>query len=756
VVALIAFLPFARGALAGQTFYFRDFATIFLPLHVFALAGLGVGEVRYWNPYVHEGVPIAYPPISYPLELIAVLAPREHTVSLLLALHVPLSAVAFLILARGLGLARGAAAGGALVYALGGFALSSLNLYVYLEAMAWAPLVLASLLRAAQGSRRAFVAGALTTGMLVSSLGAEIVTQTLLIAAALAWQRGGGRRLLRLAASAALGAGLAAPTALVMSEVTAGTARSAGFHPAVVLAQSVHPFTLLQVVIGGLYGDLSDLTNRWWGQNFFPRGFPYILSLYLGGTVLALAWVGVRRGRSFAGRLAVLAVLAVVVCLGRWAGFQPLVEALPFRPVRYPVKAFFTVHIAIALLAALGLDALERTEERGVWRDLLAACLGLGALLVLGPRIFAALPDAAHRFQAAFFPPAMPWAFRLDRFRYVVDDAMRGGLVALAAAGVVLVRLAHRVRARVACQGLVALVAADLLRTGAGLNPTVTSSFFRPSEEMAREAAVLRSRGRTFTCDVHRSPAYWQARAERGTNHEVWTFAVLIETLTPNLNMADRVRTAFTEDLMSLIPVSAAPPPDASCSDFAAIAERLRSGGVSDVISLDRIADPRLRLRTVIAPARIAPLRVWIYELADPLPLRFVATTVRSLGPALVEDDRGTAIVEGLTRETSGATGRILEISERNGGVEMTVEADRPTVVVQRENWRKGWSANVNGAAAPVLRSNGRYRAVEVPAGRSRVTLRYDAPGLRAGLAISALSTLALAAIAFARPRPSV
>jgi hypothetical protein len=729
LLAVVTFSPFVRGALTGQTFYFRDFSTSYLPLRLFALEGLRHGELRYWNPYAHEGVPMPYPPLSYPLELPGVLSPTAQTFSLMLALHVPLAAIAFLVLARGLGLARPAAVGGAIVYALGGFSLSSLNLYFYLEAMAWAPLVLLSLWRASQGSRSAMVAGAATTAMTIATLGAEIAIQTLLIAAVLCLGR--GRSPLRFGISAALGVGLAAPTVLVMRGIVAASARQAGFHPAVVLAQSVHPFTLLQVVIGGLYGDLTDLTNRWWGQNFFPRGFPYILSLYLGATALALAWVGARRGGGFARRLSLLALAALVICLGRWAGLEPLVELLPARPFRYPTKAFFTVHLAAALLAVLGLDALVR-GERAAWRQLAAAAFVLGAIVVVGPRAFAALTGPAQRFQSAFFPPGTAWPQRLESFRFMVDDATRGGLIALVAGGVVLLHLAGRIRPAIACHALVGLLAADLLRTGAGLNPMVTASFFRLSEEMTREADVLRARGRTFTCDIQGSPAYWQARAARATNHEVWTFAVLMETLTPNLNTPQRVRTAFSEDLTSLVPAEAAPPIDTRCSDFGAIAERLREGAVSDVISLDPLTDPRLRRRRFVTPVRIAPLAVGIYELSDPLPLRSVAGSARS----------------------GGGQGRVLEVSESSDRVDLVVEADGPATLLMRETWMKGWSARVNGAPAPVSRAEGRYRSVEIPAGRSRVELRYDPPGLRAGLVISLLSVGALMAIGLRRPQP--
>jgi hypothetical protein len=140
-VALVAFLPFARGVLTGASLYFRDLSLHFFPLRRFALEGLRAGELRFWNPYVHEGVPLTLPPLGYPLDLLALAWPHEPLLSLLLALHVPLGAFGFLLLARGLGLRPVGACAGALVYGLGGFLLSTVNLYVYVQAAAWAPFV---------------------------------------------------------------------------------------------------------------------------------------------------------------------------------------------------------------------------------------------------------------------------------------------------------------------------------------------------------------------------------------------------------------------------------------------------------------------------------------------------------------------------------------------------------------------------------------------------------------------------------------
>src|SRR5207247_9210220 len=98
------------------------------------------------------GAPVL--PIPYPPDLLQSLAPNEWGFSLLLALHVPLAALTFVGLLRRLGHGPGPAVLGALAYALSGFTLSSLNLYIHLEALAWAPLVMGTLIGAARGGGR--------------------------------------------------------------------------------------------------------------------------------------------------------------------------------------------------------------------------------------------------------------------------------------------------------------------------------------------------------------------------------------------------------------------------------------------------------------------------------------------------------------------------------------------------------------------------------------------------------------------------
>jgi hypothetical protein len=297
-----------------------------------------------------------------------------------------------------------------------------------------------------------------------------------------------------------------------------------------------------------------------------------------------------------------------------------------------------------------------------------------------------------------------------------------------------------------------ALIAADLLRTGAGLNPMVTLAFYETSAEVAALAPRLRERGRLFTCNIAESPSYARARAEKQEDHEIWTFATLRDTLSPNFNLRLLLPTAYSPDLTMFVPVDRAPSPQAEgCFFFPGIIDRLREAGVAHVLTLDPLEHPDLEPRAHLAPDAIKPLEIQLYALRDPLPLRFVAHRVHAAG-SREEAERwargsrfqhGEAVaVEGSAFEIPQAEGRILSIQESSEHIAMDVEADRPTVVVVRDGYAPGWTATVAGSRVPVLRANGRYRAVAIPGGQSHVVLSYRPPSLRRGLAVGLAAAL--------------
>ncbi|MCL4818549.1 MAG: hypothetical protein KJ067_05380 [Vicinamibacteria bacterium] len=738
--SVAALLPFARPLLSGESLYFRDLGLIFFPLRRLALDGLARGEITWWNPYVHEGAPLPIPALSYPLDLLQLLWPAEPGLSASLMLHVPLSALAFLGLARSLGLTPLAGGGGALVYALGGFALSTLNTYIYVQALAWAPLVVLTLGRAvAVGRLRDVGFAALATAMLVSTTAAEFGLQAMLLAVVLGlpaarlprcWPaelaaRAGdtGRGLARAALALALAAALTAPVLVAFRAQLEGTERGSGFATAVVLAHSIHPLSAVQTLVSGFYFDPADVANRYWGHNFFSRGFPYFLSLYLGPLVVGLAAGGAAlRGKWLAEperglrlRLLLVMPLLAVAALGTYSGLAPLVDRLPLlHAFRYPQKLFFGLHLGVALLAALGLEAVGRGRSRP-----LVAGLGLGLPLLLAPLLPTLFPGAVAWFARGFFPPGLGAAASDDSLHFVLGDAAAGGgLSVLAAAGALL--LQRRLRAAAAALLLATAVGADLLRASGALNATVTPAFFRLSPEGEALAAALRGSGsRLFTCDVHGSPAYRAFRRAHRGRHELATFTLLRESFTPNYNVDARVPTALSLDLTMMVPGErVASPEESLCRDLDALLPRLRAAGVGHVASLDPLAHPELR-GVVRVPLRgLDGLALAVHRVEPP-------------PPPLIE-------VEG---------GELLGHEERPGRLAARVAAPGPARLIVRQAWARGWRATVDGAPATVDRHAGRHLSVSVAGGRHEVRLAYEPAGLGPAMALAALAALAVAGL---------
>ncbi len=179
----VSLLTDPRAGLPFRTYFFRDFGSAFYPLRELAARELRAGRFLTWNPYVLEGtfqLPTVYPP-----DVLLALWPSPAFASWLLTLHLPLAALSAYWLARELGARRpGGFAAGA-VYALGGLALSCLNLYVFLQALALAPLVVGLLRRAALSGGRAVAGAAAAVAASLATLAVEFVGQACLLGAVL-------------------------------------------------------------------------------------------------------------------------------------------------------------------------------------------------------------------------------------------------------------------------------------------------------------------------------------------------------------------------------------------------------------------------------------------------------------------------------------------------------------------------------------------------------------------------------------------
>jgi hypothetical protein len=755
LLPLVALLPDLAAALPRLSYFFRDFTVTFFPLRLFAARELAAGRLPLWNPYVHEGEPAL--PSLYPPDLAIALWPSPEFVSWLLTLHLPLAALTAYALARELGHERPGAFVTGAVYALGGLAVSSLNLYVFLQALALAPLVALGLRRASRAGGRGMALAALALGASLTTLAVEFVAQAVLAGLALAWAS--RPRLLpacaRVGPALLLGAGIAAvPIALILG-LLPETLRGAGLGAEVRLGNALHPEAFLQVIVPGIFGSLSAPGELWWGGRLFTKGFPYFISLYVGPLALALALVGLRGlERRLAAALLVPAGLGLWFALGDWGGLAPLVLGLPgLGSVRFPSKALLLPFLVLALLAGRGADRLR--NGRG-WRGLLAATVVLSSSLILLAGTILAWPGALLVVSDVSVDAA--WLARS-----VALECARAALVALIGTGLAwAVRRGAMPPAR-AIPLLVVSVVVDLAAAHTGLNQQVPPSFFSPAPGLLAERLDRLDGQRLFSLETERSPAVHRFLAGRPMAPVTSSFLLHRRLLAPYTNVIDGVETALGKDLTSFALARPAEldPDDLDPARLAAILPQLRNAGVARILALDTLSAPGVSLRTSV-PSGLAGLSLHLYALEGAGPRAYVACRAilaadarESLRLALAApiEPRATVALESPAAADC-SSGKARRVLDRPAQQAYEVELDGAGLLVMRDSWARGWNAVVDGRAAPVLRANGKHRAVPLPPGRHRVALTYDPRGLWPGVLACAASLVVVGILLVRGDRP--
>jgi hypothetical protein len=521
------------------------------------------------------------------------------------------------------------------------------------------------------------------------------------------------------------------------------TARGAGFPLADALQGELPPVALFQTFVLDLFGSPASPQTGWW-RPFFRSGSPYFLSVYLGPLVLALAAAGLP-GLSRPYRL----VFALGVCLSLWialgdrGGLAQILQTLPVaRSFRSPGKAFLFAHLTAALLSGFGIDRLALGSG---WRAVLIACGGLGmAAVSLVASLWWAPEALARGFEV---PVGLLYEVRSTVQGTALQALALAGAGALAAAAVLSRRLA-RPALGAFLVGAVAIV--DCARAAAGVNPQAPTSFYELVPELARE---VQPGLRVFTYGIQWSPAFRQDALQRRDRSSRWVYWLNRQMLGPFANMLDDVESAETPDLTGWAPpIPELLPPDYDPAAIGRILPRLRAAAVSRVLSLDPLSHDGvlLRARVALPPSE---LTIHVYEVRDPVPTASIACRavpkasqeqafIAATGPSF--DQLREVALEGPAPPAACAGAGVTAVSVLPSRETYGASSDGPGYLVVRRSFARGWSALVDGQPAPVLRANGKYRAVPLPGGRHEVVLRYQPPGLRLGLLVAGASALVL------------
>ncbi len=326
----------------------RDALSSILPMRAFLAEALRDGSWPMWNPSPVLGKPFLaewQTGLFYPPTALLLVPPFSRGFNLFFVFHYAFTALGSFLFLRALGTRPGAAALGALVWALGGPLISLGHLLNHLMAISWLPWIAWSWVRFEQSRLRL----PLTTVFVATSLLGGSPEMALLAGALLLLLA----RDVRALAVLPLAALLAAMQLLPVWHYLAATHRGVvGLDAQDVLAYSSPPQRLTE-----------------WALHSAPDAQAFLPNLYVGPIALALAAVALVLTAARVRGLVLLAGLSLIaLALGSHTPLLPgLYRLLPAVDLlRYPEKLLIGVHALVALGAAWGLSGLADRLPRNI------------------------------------------------------------------------------------------------------------------------------------------------------------------------------------------------------------------------------------------------------------------------------------------------------------------------------------------------------------------------------------------------------
>lgn len=695
------------------------------------------GHIPQWNPFLFGGHPVftGFGDLFYPSAWLRLVLPTAIAMDLAFVVHYILAGLCCYWLLRLLEVSWAGAVTGATAYQLSGIVVSLVSpghdgkLFV----TTMLPLMLIGLVLAIRRRRpEGFALFGLAVGLALLSPQYQM-TQYALVAS--------GVMTLYLA--------FGEPAGLTQRERWLGVAGAAG---GVVLGFGISMIQVLPFFHSIPYGTRAESAGYAWSTSYampwshvpelFLSGFtgryetywgPNAIKLhseYLGLPVLALAALGMGSPRRrLVWWLCGIGILFLLVSLGGATPFYRLWYAVvPYvKKTRAPGMALYVVAFAVAFLAALGVERLERGEGKRAMQAGLAAAALAALLAVAGVfgSIAAALGRVAQHDASAAQPGIMAGALGS-----VV------GLAALTAIGLAGQR--GRLRPAALALLLVLAVGADLYRAGRGF-----WQWSRPEQQSFRTDPLierLQATPRPFrVLDTGLYPGDLLVRHQVSqvlgySGVELGDFDDLLggrgewRNLRSSLGLWNLLAARY-----ALFPDSAhipgyhlalGPVPTATGRDgylyeadtappYARVVPAAVKGNSAEVIPT--LLDPRLDYGRLV-----------IFDQLEPV------------NPAPLADRRMPEPSPSRATFTHWSPGRM--------DVQLDPPPPAPSYLLVAENWYPDWHATVDGHKAQVLRGDQTFITVPVPAGTRQISIAFGSKDLARGRLVTWVSLLLLAA----------
>ncbi len=582
------------------------------------------------------------------------------------------------------------------------------------DALAWLPWAWWAVDHAARRARAIPIAALTLAALVLSGHGQAAMYAALATGAYALWQslEGGRtrdrtrapRRLARLALVGILGAALAAPGVLPGLERLPYTERSL-VPQALRRGYEFPPQMLVDFITPAYHG--RGVTAFWPAWNRVESGYIGAAALYLAALGL-LSHLLDRRVWFLAG----LGLLAYLFALGYQGPIYPRVATLPlFDAAWKTARAIYLLSFALAIVAALGVEAFLTSAppdvdyNREQWLSLSNELLKRGWIITL------------------MFGGILLWMYAPS----LVQGVPAGDPRAQARLGLQLAALLAEVTAIISwiaamerpCwrAGLPLLLLAELVATGALVEMEPAG------DATSHEAAIayLRADPGWFRVDVDAaarglwSPAALQAagfECPQGSGNPMELFS-------------------YTQFYWA-VPHKGAPAYQLFGCKYIVAPKGAQPGGEGIWPVFEKDATIDLHLNTN------AMNRVWLVY--DTAPVATIEAANEILFAADFDPARVATVEGGPDLESAGATGTIEVWAYRPNRATFGVSTSETALLVLSDMHYPGWRAWVDGAPAPIYKTDGIFRGVIVPPGEHRVEMRFFPRSLRLGLGLAAMA----------------
>jgi hypothetical protein len=718
LLAAMVFIPFWNVLMGFDTFAIRDWGLFSFPVATFHKECFWRGELAVWNPYSCCGTPFLaqFNTLAlYPLSLIYLLLPLTWSLPAFCLFHVFLGGMGMYFLARRWTGSQAGAALAGVVFAFNGLSFNFLMWPSHIATFSWVPWVILLVEDGWRvGGKKMFVA-ALAAGMQILAGGPETIAFTWLVLMALAAigcirePRTFWTTTCRLAVMGSLALALAAAQLLPTIDLARHSHRDSHFARSDwamplsgwlnFLVPMFRMTPMEQIVVQ---------PNQYWTSSYYAG----IGAVFFGGLAL---WRGWRKWR--VGLLGVFLLASLVLALGyngyvfRWV--QQMIPVLGM--FQFPVKFVILILTIAPLLAAYGLAQYEKQtpDGRRGWR--LELVWGGVMLALIGVILWVAFrwPTEGSAWSATA-------ANGLERALFL-------SLTILA-----LYFFVSRPQRRAwSIVPLLAICWLDVLTHEPWQNPTADPSLYQQGWAAAQvklNPVPTIAESRLMMSPFAARQLYYKPDSDVRTN-------LLLDRVVflANCNLMDdlpkmdgffSLNIRESDKVLWLVDARTGRKLD-DLEDLLAISQTIAPGQVFDWV-------PRTNYIPIVSLGQ-APV------FAD--------------GPQTLDViDKDTADfrkVVYLPPEAKSAVQAVREARARVVAKDFTptrqsidVETPAPTMVVLGQAYYHNWEASVDETPVPLWRANYAFQAVEVPAGKHRISLVYKDQALRLGGAISLAAIL--------------